>query len=646
MKSPRSHPSFLVGIGLAFLTTIPPRPALQASVTLNASDAFVVSSSATGDLILAGDLSVSKGIDFGIAAANPSLAAAQINYFGGTENAAKFDLTDPFGTFLWRDHLVGVARNKMTLDGGNLLTLHKSDGTGVGIVLNPNTSQLHLSGTGSGIYLGGLPVFTIGSTGNLLFGNRLLSLSSTAPAYSSTTGALTIAGGLGVATDSYVNGIRIGRGGSNVASNTAYGASALKVNSTGYSNSAFGYSTLVSNKTGISNTAAGSYALLQNTTGSHNTSAGSFSLYSNTSGYSNTAAGYYALFGNTSGGYNSAAGCFALRGNTSGGYNTASGSMSLYCNSTGYSNTAAGYYALFGNTSGGYNTASGSQSLHSNSTGYYNTAAGYYSLRANTTGYYNTAAGAQSLYYNTTGGSNVAIGSNAGSYMANGSSALTTTNRSIYIGANSRGCSNLDQNSIVIGASAIGEGANTTVIGNSQTLKTHIFGEVSASRVMVGERQVVTQTSNNFMIQNGAILAMGESAQAIGSHSIAFGLNSKADSACAVALGSRNLSSGGLMTSVSADAWLENGVLFELGNGNPSPTDAVGPSNAITTLKCGQTTLTNKAWKSNAAHLASNPDPSTESSGEALIVEGHTRLKGKVIIEQPQGDISMGIYGP
>ncbi|MEN9974225.1 MAG: hypothetical protein RLZZ282_231, partial [Verrucomicrobiota bacterium] len=28
------------------------------------------------------------------------------------------------------------------------------------------------------------------------------------------------------------------------------------------------------------------------------------------------------------------------------------------------------------------------------------------------------------------------------------------------------------------------------------------------------------------------------------------------------------------------------------------------------------------------------------------VVEGHTRLRGKVIIEQAQGDISMGIYGP
>jgi hypothetical protein len=32
------------------------------------------------------------------------------------------------------------------------------------------------------------------------------------------------------------------------------------------------------------------------------------------------------------------------------------------------------------------------------------------------------------------------------------------------------------------------------------------------------------------------------------------------------------------------------------------------------------------------------------SEGRALVVEGHTVLRGKVIIEVPQGDISMGIY--
>jgi hypothetical protein len=87
-----------------------------------------------------------------------------------------------------------------------------------------------------------------------------------------------------------------------------------------------------------------------------------------------------------------------------------------------------------------------------------------------------------------------------------------------------------------------------------------------------------------------------------------------------------------------------------LGNGyaprNWTEPDASTRSNAITTLKNGQTTLTNKHWKAHASTPLADPAAGIASGGEALVVEGHTRLKGKVIIEQAQGDISMGIYGP
>ena len=131
---------------------------------------------------------------------------------------------------------------------------------------------------------------------------------------------------------------------------------------------------------------------------------------------------------------------------------------------------------------------------------------------------------------------NVFLGASAGKFQANGTTSLSTTNRSIYIGANSRGSSNLDDNSIVIGANAIGQGANTTVLGNSLTEKTSVFG---------------------------------------------------------------------------------------------------------------QTTLTNNPWKTRIVTVSplADPTPATnDSGGNALVVDGHTVLNGKVIISVPQGDISMGIY--
>ena len=708
MKSPRIHPHRLTATGLMVITHAFCSHALQAAVTLNGTDAFVVSGTPTGDLSVAGDLSVVKGIDFGTTSASPALAAVQLNYFGGGENAAMFDLTAALGTIRWRDNLTATARNKMALDGGNLLTLYKSDGTSAGILLNPNTGQINLSGTGGGIYANGAPVFSIGPSGNLLFGSRPFNISATTSASSSTTGALTVAGGLGVAMDSYINELRVGRGGGNVATNTAYGVNALQVNTTGYANTASGY-----------------YALRTNTTGYSNTSTGTCALYTNTTGYSNTSTGACALYSNTAGSYNTAFGNYALRSNT-----------------MGYSNTSTGAYAL------GFNTYGSS-----------NTAAGYYALYANTSGSSNTAVGSQSLYSNATGASNVAIGSSAGKYQATGNTSLTAPNNSIYIGANARGFSNLDRNSIVIGAAAVGEGANTTVIGNNSTLKTHLYGTVNASAFTINNAPVMTSCyGSDSVLSNGATLALGNGANAtrqdaiaigtyanasmneavalgtgayasaqyatalansyaagesslaaasgtalgfraiglgaiayrdsgvaiggfdeaqcvtnatygkgataiggclnvavgnysyamgwnansLGIHSYAMGYATLANS-YATALGSCNLSTNHAQPSDGNDPWLEDSALFELGNGNP---DFRAASNAITTLKNGQTTLTNKEWKAHADAPLADPASSTASGGEALVVEGHTRLKGKVIIEQAQGDISMGIYGP
>jgi hypothetical protein len=209
------------------------------------------------------------------------------------------------------------------------------------------------------------------------------------------------------------------------------------------------------------NSAFGLNALHSNTTGSNNTAQGLNALFSNTTGSDNTAQGLSALYSNTTASYNAAFGRTALSSNTTGSYNTANGMYSLYFNTTGTDNTANGYQSLYSNTTGAYNTANGYQSLYSNTTGAYNTANGYQSLYSNTTGAYNTAFG----YY-------------AGRYQADGTTALTTTSNSVYLGAGTRGFDNNDNNSIVIGYNAIGLGANTAVLGNSGITKTVLQGSV------------------------------------------------------------------------------------------------------------------------------------------------------------------------
>jgi hypothetical protein len=97
---------------------------------------------------------------------------------------------------------------------------------------------------------------------------------------------------------------------------------------------------------------------------------------------------------------------------------------------------------------------------------------------------------------NTTGSLNIAIGFQAGRVHANGSTGLTDPENSIYIGSSCRGFDNSDNNSIVIGYSAIGLGANTTVIGNTSTTLTALPG----GALRLTEMAAPTGSANNATI--------------------------------------------------------------------------------------------------------------------------------------------------
>ena len=197
-------------------------------------------------------------------------------------------------------------------------------------------------------------------------------------------------------SDLIVNGLSIGRGAGNEASNVSNGRSALSSNTTGSYNTATGDEALLNNTTGNDNTANGAWALRENLTGKQNTATGSEALSNNTKGSYNTAIGMRALSSNTEGDYNTATGKDALYANTTGSYNTATGKDALYANTTGSNNTAIGREALEDNTTGSYNTAIGRDALEDNTTGSYNTAIGHHAGDANnvlTTGSYNTFIG-------------------------------------------------------------------------------------------------------------------------------------------------------------------------------------------------------------------------------------------------------------
>jgi hypothetical protein len=155
-------------------------------------------------------------------------------------------------------------------------------------------------------------------------------------------------------------------------------------------------------------------------------------------------------------------------------------------------------------------------------------------------------------------------------------------------------------------------------------------------------------------VDGGIATAWGSGHIVSGDYATAWGSYNTAQSMGVTVMGFSNI--GGAASSNSKWDWIEVDPLLEVANGGWS-----GNANALTTLKNGQTTLTNKHWKANAdnggdltADIVPTPndyvpsdiaDPNDYfSHGEALVVEGNTRLKGKVIIEQPQGDISMGAY--
>ena len=219
--------------------------------------------------------------------------------------------------------------------------------------------------------------------------------------------------------DQTIQTATFGRGGGNVASNTAAGVSALLNNSTGSRNVAVGNGALDANTIGSGNIAVGDNALGSNTEGNSNTAVGDSALLRNTTGERNVAVGSATLLYNTTGVSNTAVGADALLSNTSGAWNVAVGSGALDSNTIANNNTAVGGGALGNTTTGGDNTAVGSGALGYNTGGVYNTAVGSDALSANTVGSYNTANGSGALKGITTGSGNCAISpiNNAGTYL-------------------------------------------------------------------------------------------------------------------------------------------------------------------------------------------------------------------------------------
>jgi hypothetical protein len=317
------------------------------------------------------------------------------------------------------------------------------------------------------------------------------------------------------AYDLKVNGLTVGRGNGNEASNTAIGNVALNSNTTGSGNTATGNRALINTTTGSNNTATGSEALSANTTGSDNTSFGRSALLLSTTGSSNTATGQSALRDNTTGGSNTATGARALESNTTGSKNTAIGESSMLKNTTGSFNTATGHLSLSSNTTGEFNTAYGSYSMEKNTTGSENIAFGGEAFRNNTTGSFNVAVGTGTLGSNTTGGENTAIGRRAMNDNLTGTFNTAIGQAALY--ANKTGSNNtaMGRTSLVyntegesntaIGATSI---TNNTTGSNNTGIGYNVLGAntTGGSNTAIGYNagNTLTTGSNNTFLGNNA----------------------------------------------------------------------------------------------------------------------------------------------
>jgi hypothetical protein len=163
--------------------------------------------------------------------------------------------------------------------------------------------------------------------------------------YATTAGLLTDSANLLYSgTDLTVYGVKVGRGGGAISSNTVVGSSAGSANTSGTELTFIGQQAGNSNLSGVSNVAVGNYASSGQSTGSYNSSLGVYAGYGG-DGSNNTAVGYFTLFANSTGNNNTVLGSQALISNISGSNNTVVGYASGSAITSGSKNTIIGAYS-------------------------------------------------------------------------------------------------------------------------------------------------------------------------------------------------------------------------------------------------------------------------------------------------------------
>jgi len=144
-----------------------------------------------------------------------------------------------------------------------------------------------------------------------------------------------------------------------------------------------------------------------------------------------------------------------------------------------------------------------------------NVALGLNALLSIATGNYNTAIGTNSLANIVSSSSNVAIGNSSGRMISGGGTIHFSGSNSIFIGDGSFPLGNSQTNQIVIGYGAVGLGSNTTVLGNSSTTDTAIYGNLLLGSTTTGAAYKLNVTgttihNNTSAMDTGVVLGANE----------------------------------------------------------------------------------------------------------------------------------------
>ena len=149
---------------------------------------------------------------------------------------------------------------------------------------------------------------------------------------------------------------------------------------------------------------------------------------------------------------------------------------------TGASNTLVGYTAGNKLTQGGVNTLIGTGAGSNLTTGAGNVMVGSAAGRAMVGNSNNVAMGRESFLSVNSGDRNVSIG-NQSLYRNVAFQNVTSATNCVTVGFGARNLLSTPTNEIIIGQQALGNGDNTTTIGNNQTTKTFLKGEVSCENI-------------------------------------------------------------------------------------------------------------------------------------------------------------------